>query len=226
MYRYETHMHTSPVSRCAEATVEETLTFYKELGYAGVFLTNHFLDGNLNIERDRPYEERLEFYFSDYDKALEVGKTLDLPVFLGVELSYRGTDFLVYGLDKEWYFAHPEIMEIKKSQELSMMMDAGALIIQAHPFRESPWIDHVRLFPKQVHGVEIRNSNRPKEENRMAKLYADHYGLLEFAGTDNHKGPAQKRLAGMCCQEPVKDVQDFIAKVKSKEASVFMLTLE
>lgn len=39
---------------------------------------------------------------------------------------------------------------MKKSDELTFMIDNGALIIQAHPFRESPHIDHVRLFPKKT----------------------------------------------------------------------------
>ncbi|MBO7176669.1 MAG: hypothetical protein J6W14_04785, partial [Clostridia bacterium] len=64
MYRYETHLHTYPVSRCAKHTVRETLEYYKSLGYDGIFITNHFLDSNINIEKDRPYEEKIEFYFS------------------------------------------------------------------------------------------------------------------------------------------------------------------
>ena len=43
MYRYETHLHTAPVSKCAHASVRENLEFYKSLGYAGVFITNHFI---------------------------------------------------------------------------------------------------------------------------------------------------------------------------------------
>ena len=53
MYRYETHLHTAPVSRCASAGVRETLEYYKELGYEGVFITNHFLDGNINIDKEK-----------------------------------------------------------------------------------------------------------------------------------------------------------------------------
>ncbi|MBE7065749.1 MAG: hypothetical protein E7384_08070 [Ruminococcaceae bacterium] len=74
MYKYETHLHTFPVSRCANADVKECLEFYKKLGYDGVFITNHFLDGNIDIEYDRPYEEKIEFYFSDYEKALKLSK--------------------------------------------------------------------------------------------------------------------------------------------------------
>lgn len=38
-----------PVSKCGEANVFETLDFYKHHGYDGVFITNHFVDGNINI---------------------------------------------------------------------------------------------------------------------------------------------------------------------------------
>ncbi|MBR3304609.1 MAG: histidinol-phosphatase, partial [Christensenellaceae bacterium] len=64
MYKYETHCHTLPVSRCAKASVADTVRFYREAGYDGLFITNHFLDGNINIDRNAPYEEKIRFYFS------------------------------------------------------------------------------------------------------------------------------------------------------------------
>ena len=73
MYRYETHCHTSPVSRCARATVADTVQCYKDLGYDGVFITNHFIDGNIAIDSSAPYKEKIEFYCSDYEKAFEYG---------------------------------------------------------------------------------------------------------------------------------------------------------
>lgn len=76
MYKYETHLHTSPVSKCARGGVKENLEYYKSLGYDGVFITNHFLDGNINIEKEVPYKDKINFYFSDFEKALEIGKTL------------------------------------------------------------------------------------------------------------------------------------------------------
>ena len=114
MYKYETHLHTYPVSKCASAGVRETLEYYKKLGYEGVFITNHFLDGYINISSDLPYGEKIDFYFSDYEKGVQLGKDMGISVFLGIESSYKGTDFLIYGLDKEWYLAHPEIMNMKK----------------------------------------------------------------------------------------------------------------
>lgn len=221
MYRYETHLHTYPVSKCAKAGVRETVQFYQKLGYDGIFVTNHFLDGNINIDKSLPYEEKLGFYFSDYDQAVEIGKELGIKVFLGVELSYGGTDFLIYGLDKDWYFAHPEIMEMSKSQELNFLMEQGALVIQAHPFREAGYIDHIRLYPRSVHGVEVLNSSMKDEVNAMAELYRQSYGLLSFAGSDNHTGPARQKLAGMECETPVVSELDFVEKIKAGEMEIF-----
>ena len=225
MYKYETHLHTSPVSRCARVGVEENLIFYKKMGYDGVFITNHFLDGNIDFDRSRSYEEGIEFYFSDYEKGVEIGKALDIKVFFGAEISYNGTDFLIYGLDKAWFLDHPEIMEMQKSDELRLMMESGALIIQAHPFREARYIDHIRLFPRNVHGVEVMNAMRSEFENTMSKHYAENYGLIAFAGTDNHLGPDVPALAGVYTEEPVSDEQDFIRQVLNNKAKIFTQSL-
>jgi hypothetical protein len=226
MYRYETHLHTFPVSRCGKAGVRETLEFYHALGYDGVFITNHFLDGNINIEKEKSYEEKIAFYFSDFEQAVPMGKELGIRVFCGVELSYGGTDFLIYGLDKGWYLAHPEIMTMPKRDELAFMMEQGALVMQAHPFREASYIDHIRLFPRHIHGVEIINANRKAEENNLAAIYAKHYNLIEFAGTDNHKAANQQKLAGVSFEEPINSVEDFIAKVKANKLGIFTLVNE
>ena len=221
MYRYETHLHTYPVSRCAQAGVEESLRLYKELGYDGVFITNHFLDGNVNIDPGLPYEERIQFYFSDYETGLEIGRQLGIKVFCGVELSHKATDFLIYGLDKAWYLSHPEIMEMDKHEELLLMMHCGALVIQAHPFREPGCLNHVRLYPRNVHGVEVINANRSSFENKLAQQYAGNYGLIPFAGSDNHFGKNAKAFAGMQAQEPIVHEKDFIERIKSGRMETF-----
>ena len=220
-YLYETHLHTYPVSKCAKADVKEALEFYKSLGYAGVFITNHFIDGNINYDKNASYEERIEFYFSDYEKGVQFGKDVGISVFLGIESSYCGTDFLIYGLDKAWVLKHPEIETMERSQTLTFMAEEGAFIIQAHPFREARYIDHIRLFPRRVHGVEVCNASRSEFENSMAEHYAKHYGLIPFAGSDNHSAAKQTSLAGMQSQTPITDESDFIQKVKDGEMTPF-----
>ena len=105
-------------------------------------------------------------------------------------------------------------------------MESGALVIQAHPYREASYIDHIRLFPRCVHGVEVVNIWRSDEENRMAEIYADYYGLLKFAGSDNHSGAKQRKLAGVWFEEPIRDVADFIQKIKNGEANIFAIKEE
>ena len=226
MYRYETHLHTSPVSRCAKASVRESMEFYKGLGYAGIFITNHFIDGNINVDRSLPYSEKIEFYFSDYEEAVSLTDEIGISVFCGIEMSYGGTDFLVYGLDKAWFLQHPEIEGMKKSELLTLLKNEGALIIQAHPFREAAYIDHIRLFPRHVHGIEIYNASRNSQENEIAKIYADHYGLIHFAGSDNHSASRAKRLGGMESESEIKSEREFIDGVLSGKFSVFSISFE
>lgn len=221
MYRYETHCHTAPVSRCGRASVRETLEFYKEMNYDGVFITNHFLDGNINIDWNIPVKEKLDFYFSDYEEAVKLGREIGIKVFLGVEMSYGGTDFLIYGLPKEWWYDHTDILNERKSRQLPYMREAGALVVHAHPFREADYIDHIRLFPRGVEGVEVINAERTDFENKMAQMYADSYGFLNTAGSDNHVAKGAKRLAGMECDEAIDSVEDFIKKTRDGKMRVF-----
>ncbi len=221
MYKYEMHVHTLPVSACAHADVRETLEYYKELGYDGVFITNHFLDGNIGIDQNETYENKINFYFSDYEKGVEIGKEIGIKVFLGIEISYKGTDFLVYGLDKKWFLEHPELMKCKMTDKLSMLRKNGAWVAQAHPYREAHYIDHIRLFPRSVDAVEVVNACRTSLENDMARAYAKSYGLLEIAGSDNHFGKNQNALAGMQSKTPLNSVEDFINGMKNGTLEIF-----
>ncbi|MBQ9806127.1 MAG: histidinol phosphatase [Clostridia bacterium] len=220
-FLYETHLHTLPVSRCGHFSVRENLEFYKKIGYAGVFITNHFIDSPKDKRWLPTYGENIQYFFSDYEDALKIGAEIGMKVFFGAETTYGGSDFLIYGLDKMWFLAHPEIMEMKKREQLEFFMANGALVIQAHPFREAKYIDHIRLFPRSVHGVEIINACRTDFENEMAVHYVESYGLLKFAGSDNHWGAEQKRLAGMQFETPILNEQDFVTRIKNGEGEIF-----
>ncbi len=222
MYRYEPHLHTAPVSRCASASVEEALRFYREIGYDGVFITNHFIDGNIGLPHEMSYAEKIRYYFSAYREGLVLSGEIGIKVFCGVESSYGGTDFLIYGLDEAWFLAHEEWVDMPKSEQLALFARHGAMIIQAHPFREAGYIDHIRLFPRQIEGVEVLNSARSEAENRMAECYAAHYGLLRTAGSDFHSLNDRFRpLAGVETEEPLESVEDYMAAVRSGRTKIF-----
>ncbi len=222
MYRYETHLHTSPVSRCAIASVRETLEFYKSEGYDGVFITNHFVKGNINFDKTRPYAEKLDFFFSDYEEALALSGEIGIKVFLGVEITaVDGSDFLIYGLDKAWYYAHPEIDEMKPSAILTLCRESGALVVHAHPFRDSSYIDHIHLFPRCTEAVEIYNACRTDFENRMAEIYAENYGFATTAGTDNHSAGRRSLFGGMEFDTPLSCEEDYVSRIRARRGSIF-----
>ncbi len=224
-YLYETHCHTLPISKCAKVSAEDAVRFYKNLGYAGVFITNHFIDSYQDVDPSLSYAEKLRYFFSGFEEAKRVGDEIGIDVFPGLEMGYGGTHFLAYGLGETWFLAHPEVMDLPMSRRLQFLIDSGALVIQAHPCRESNGIDHLRLFPRQIHGAEIYNANRSDFENAMAEAYVKNYALIPFAGSDNHYGSNQKKLGGMRLAKPIRDVQDFIRAVKAGEALPFRRTL-
>lgn len=88
------------------------------------------------------------------------------------------------------------------------------------------YIDHIRLFPRCIHGVEVINGCGTDFENHMAKLYAENYGLIESAGSDNHKAGNQKQLAGLCCDEPISDEHDFINRMKNGQMKLFSFCID
>jgi predicted metal-dependent phosphoesterase TrpH len=226
MYLYETHLHTAPASGCARWSPAEAVAYYKKAGYAGIFVTNHFLDDDIPDLRQLPYDQQINLYFADFEAALQAGREVGLSVFSGIEITHGGSDFLVYGLDKPWYLAHPEIDGMPIKAFLELARSNGALVIHAHPFRESGYIDHIRLFPRHVHGVEVYNACRSDFENEMARQYAESYDLLPFAGSDRHSMSRKLFLGGMCADTPILNEQDFVARVKSRDLEPFRRELE
>ena len=221
MYLYETHLHTSPVSACGKATVRESLEYYKEAGYAGVFITNHFIDGNFDREaRELAYEDKIKHYFSAIREGIEIGRQIGLSVFGGIELAQSWAHFLVYGIDEDWCLAHLDMDKVKKSELLPLLMEDGALVIQAHPFREVKC--EIALYPRHVHGVEIFNASRVEFENKLAAEYCKNYSLLPFAGSDNHKAGARRVFGGIATERPITDLEDFKNMVLSGEAKPFV----
>lgn len=220
MYKYETHAHTAEVSKCATIPATELVRFYKQMGYSGIFITDHFLNGNTTVPRHLPWKERVERYCEGYEKAYAEGRKIGLDVFFGWEYSYLGTDFLTYGLDKAWLLSYPDLLELSVREYCDLARSEGGFIVHAHPFREDYYIDMIRLIPRNVDAVEVINACRKDFENELADEYADHYGLFKTAGSDNHWG-SMKRYSGIQLSRPLLDVDDMIQAIKKGEIEIF-----
>lgn len=197
-YKYEMHLHTKEISFCAGATAREQVEFYHKLGYAGICVTNHFINGVTHVPKNIPWADRVAGYYHGYELAVEAAKGTGMDVFFGWEYCIGGgADFLVYGLGPEWLLENEESLNLAPKAYMQYVREAGALVVHAHPFREAGYIDMIRLLPRDVDGVEICNANRTDFENAMAKQYAENYGLFASAGSDNHSAGRQMRLAGI-----------------------------
>lgn len=217
-YRYETHMHTCEGSACASASGAEMARAHKKLGYTGIFVTDHFFNGNSAVPRDLPWRERIELFCLGYEHAREEGERIGLDVFFGFEYGVRGADFLVYNLDKQWLLEHEDIDRENARRAFALMHEDGGFIIHAHPFRERDYIDYIRLFPRDVDGVEVINGAQlgQPEMNDRARVYCMMYGLPGTAGSDSHH---TQGLFGSGVEVPrrVTLATDYLEMVRAKE---------
>ena len=225
MYKYEMHLHTSVGSKCASATVEEQLDYYKALGYTGVCITEHFVNSNTTIPFNLDWEEKINLYCKAYEIGKEYGKKIGLDVFFGFEASFNHySDILVYGIDKEWLLKHPHCDELKLTSFCDLMRKDGGFTVHAHPFREAVYIQYISLAPRKVDAVEVYNAQRSDFENMLAEQYADNYGLLKSCGSDNHN--RAESLTALCIKDKAESIDDIISAIKNKDAIIERYTVE
>lgn len=214
LYKYETHLHTCEASACAIFSASEHVRFYKEAGYEGIIVTDHFFNGNSCIPRDLPWEERVEQFCKGYEHAKEEGDRIGLSVFFGWEANFHATEFLIYGLDKIWLLNHPDILDWSIEEQYRRIHTDGGFIVHAHPFRVRPYIKEVRLFPEYVDAVEYINvGNRSDEFDRQALAYAKKHKLPVTAGTDAHG--IEVLHSGVAFKKRLETINDFIEGIRS-----------
>ncbi len=223
-YAYETHLHTREGSACSVAYGADMAVACKAAGYTGMIVTDHFYYGNTAVDRSLSWSEWVEAFCEGYESAKEMGDKIGLQVFFGWEATYEGTDFLVYGLDKEWLLNHPQIKDASIKEQYRMVHEAGGIIIHAHPFREASYIPKIRLFPEYVDGVETVNAthvwcNRDAQGqvpyDIKAKTYAEKHDFPQTAGSDIHS--VHLIGGGMAFTKKHENIHDFIHAVMHRE---------
>lgn len=220
-YYYETHLHTCQGSACGRSTGAEHVRRYKELGYQGIIVTDHFFGGNTAVPRDLPsWEERINLYCSGYEDAKAEGDRIGLDVFFGLEQNFEGDEYLIYGLDKEYLLSHPEIEHWTRRQMIKETHKAGGCVIQAHPFRNRDYIKVIRLGLQFCDGIEAANAGNFLHNDAMAYRYAREYGLPMTAGSDNHSvhwtEKNEDTVMGVALDKPLASIQDFVQIIRSR----------
>ena len=210
LYKYETHLHTSETSFCGKSTAVEMVRFYKNLGYRGIFVTDHLYPPKTVDMEDQPWEAPVARHLRGYDAAAAAGRDLGLDVFLAWEYSYGWAHFLTYGLDREWLLDHPDLFEWDVMDYFDRVREDGGWIVHAHPFRER--VEHVHLFPSKTDAVEVVNTGRDDQHNRYALDYANSFNLPQTVGSDIHS-TEKKVLAAVGSKEPLNGPRDYMEAV-------------
>lgn len=182
------HVHCSECSACATSSSKEMVRGYKDAGYQGFVLTDHFLYGNTRVPKNIPYEEQMKMFYDAYLSAKEEGDKLDFDVLFGIEHHYgSGKELLFYGIDLDFLLSNPDIPYLNPYEFSERVREYGGFVVMAHPFRDRPYIDmSVKPIPEILDGAEIYNAGNPEEDNIKAKVFASVHGLTMISGSDCH----------------------------------------
>ncbi len=220
-YLYETHLHTCQGSACGTSTGKEHARYYKEIGYQGIIVTDHFFSGNTAVPHDLPWKERIEMFCSGYEDALAEGQRIGLDVFFGWEQNFDGDEYLIYGLDKAWLLAHPEMEHWNRRQQLEGVHAAGGCVVQAHPFRMRFYMSHIGLGLRYCDGIEAANGGNDALQDAAAYRYAKEFGLHMIAGSDNHLSEPGKlengKIFGISLPEKLTSIHDLVRIIKTRQ---------
>ncbi|MBD9097772.1 MAG: hypothetical protein EGP89_02765 [Ruminococcaceae bacterium] len=224
MFRYELHMHSREGSACGQSSIEDMISSYHRLGFAGAAVTNHFLGGNTAIDRTLPWEALIEAYSLAYTRGKEFAKTLDFDLLFGIEQGYgKGKEFLAYGFEPSFLTERPFLRDAELSVWAREIHAVGGYLGFAHPFRVRPYITDPDEMPDMTlaDGFEGYNMfNSPEENERAVKLLSAP-GKVCTAGSDLHTC-SFNRAFGVVFPERVTSSEALAKRLKSGNFSLFL----
>jgi len=231
MYKYELHLHTAESSLCAVATAKQQVQKYKERGYQGIVVTDHFINGNSRADilhdhtrTDFDWHNTMKTVIEGYKNAKIEGDKIGLDVFFGWEFGPKctGTDLLTYGLGPEFLLQNPYIHTLGLEQYSTLIRQNGGFITQAHPYRNREYITNVGpVDPKYIDAVEIFNLSDPDINNEKAKKFAIENNLAMQGGSDTHD-TNHEFASGIILKEKAKNIHDIIKAIKNGTAEVII----
>lgn len=212
-YKYELHCHTKIGSRqCGRVEPKEIARLYKERGYSGIVVTDHYSPLTFDLFHGIANPQRyIDGYLNAYYEMKKYEDD-DFSVMLGMELRHYGTanDYLIYGVDDEWLKQQGNLLAVLEKDMYKMMHEQGYLVYQAHPYREGIR----RCNPQYIDGVEVFNGKSTKAQNERAEQWARETGKLMVSGSDFH---VVKNLArgGIITDYKIKTNADLLDALKS-----------
>lgn len=211
-YKYEIHCHTKEVSRCAQISVEKLIEKYKEAGYSGIVLTDHYSPMTFDIPDFFSKKKAIDHYLRAW-RIAEKYNDENFTVLLGMELRFYATvnDYIIYGVTEDMLYELPFLLSVYIKRASKMLRERGCLFLQAHPFRKLI----SRASPKYLDGVEVFNGKASEEENTNAEKWAEEINAsVKTSGSDCHR-ESGVGIGGIITTEKIKNNEDLIRILKS-----------
>lgn len=220
-YKIDTHVHTVETSPCGRVSGADVAISYKNAGYGGIVITDHYYDGFFNSICAESWEDKVDMYLAGYRKALAKGKEIGLDVFLGMEIRFieNANDYLVFGIDESFLKRHKELYNLNLEKFRSLTQNMNLIVYQAHPFRQNA----IPADPKLLDGVEVYNGNpRHDSHNDLALAFAKENKLKLISGSDFHQ-PEDLARGGIAISERINSVEELLAVLRNNK-SISLIT--
>jgi predicted metal-dependent phosphoesterase TrpH len=182
------HTHEYLFSPCGRMSLEEAVAHARRIGLDGLCITDH---NSLDI------------------RHAACLRTLDFPVFVGVEMTTREGDMVAFGLDS-LPRRQPTAQEFA-----DFVAGQGGFSFAAHPFRS--WGGGMRRHMRSIrnmHGVEVFNGANPGSDNTKALRACGELGLIPVAGSDAHAAGDIGSYA-TSFPEPIRTLDELVAALKA-----------
>ena len=218
-YLYETHLHTDECSACAHTPARDYVQFYLEQGFKGIIVTDHFYRSVCYVpDQSAPWRRQMDEYCRGYENALNEGLKRGLDVFFGLEYSFGGDEALVYGIDKQWLYEHPDMGTWSRRKLFDEVDAAGGCVVHAHPFRVRSYTTHIWLN-SNVHAIEAFNAGNNPQDDLYGIAFAKQFGLPATAGSDIHQIAQYRpeRLYGVAFDKPWTSIVDYVKAIRTKD---------
>ena len=206
-YKYELHCHTKETSLCGQVPAAEIVKMYKEAGYNGIVITDHYSPMTFKPSRVWRPQTDMDFYLSGYKEALRYADE-NFTVLLGMEIRYYATanDYLVYGVTEDFLRNNGNLMKLYPKKFYKLAKANNMLVVQAHPFRKLM----IRTNPRHLDGTEIHNGKADIESNLKAAKWAEENNMaIRVSGSDFHR-PKNLAAGGIITNEPIKTNDDLL----------------
>ena len=141
MYKIETHLHTNHVSKCGHLDAAAIVKGYHEAGYRALIVTDHYNRTTfdfLGIDPAGP-GDKLGAFLDGYRRVREEAEKVGIRVFRGAELRFDecDNDYLLYGWLDDLLSDPEAVFRMGIAGFAPIAKAAGALLIQAQPYRHS-----------------------------------------------------------------------------------------